>query len=94
MDIDSQRFYPHLLQVLKHISNATFITFDLEMSGISIRQRHGVGARTAKPTMQQQYEETKEAAEKYQILQLGITCVEKDEELGNDSQIPNFQNIA
>lgn len=83
MEIDSTNFWPCLLPILKDISNATFIAIDVEMSGISTRQRNRSNHRTqgvSKPTLQQQYEETVEAAELYQILQVGITCVEEDRE--------------
>lgn len=81
MEIDGHDFRYQLLHVLKHISNATFVSFDLEMSGINTRRgdrSHDVG----KPTLQQQYEEMKEAAETFQVLQLGITCVEEDRDKG------------
>ncbi|KAF4624877.1 hypothetical protein G7Y89_g13293 [Cudoniella acicularis] len=83
MDIDQAHFRRQLLDILKHISNATFVTFDLEMSGISTRPKYGMGDRShdiGKPTLQQQYEDMKRAAETFQVLQMGITCVEEDHE--------------
>lgn len=85
MDVDQVHFIPQLLSILKAISAATFVTFDVEMSGISTKQRHGPNDRSrmlGKPTLQEQYEETKDAAETYSILQIGITCVEEDRERG------------
>jgi poly(A)-specific ribonuclease len=83
MDIDYVHFWPQLLPILKAISEASFVTFDLEMSGISTRERDRSSARSSdKPSLQQQYEETKEGAETYQVLQIGITCVEEDRERG------------
>lgn len=42
----------------------------------------GGGDGSGKPTLQQRYLETKEAAERYQILQFGLTCVKQDVENG------------
>jgi len=85
MEVDSTQFRPKLLSILKNISAASYVTFDLEMSGITTRPKHGAGDRShdvGKPSLQQQYEEMKSAAEAFQILQLGITCVEEDREKG------------
>lgn len=84
MEVDDKKYWHQLLPILKSISTATFVAVDVEMSGISIR-RHGVNDRsrkTGKPNLQEQYEETKLAAETYQVLQFGITCVEEDRERG------------
>ncbi|KAI9731260.1 MAG: hypothetical protein M1818_007885 [Claussenomyces sp. TS43310] len=81
MEVDQDHFWPQLLPILNDISNAAFVTLDVEMSGIALRQRYGANDRSfdvGKPNLQQQYEETKAAAEVYQVLQIGITCVEED----------------
>ena len=86
MDVDGAHFKGELLSILKHISNATFVAIDLEMSGITTRPRYQPGDRSLdanKPTLQAQYEETKDAAEAFQVLQIGITCLEEDHERGN-----------
>lgn len=75
MDVDQQHFNVHLLDILRHIANAEFVAFDLEMSGIGTSPR-----RSRKPSIQEVYEDVKAAAETYQVLQVGITCIEKDEE--------------
>ncbi|RDL34454.1 Ribonuclease H-like protein [Venustampulla echinocandica] len=83
MDIDQANFRRHLLSILKHIASANFITFDLEMSGITTRPKYSMGDRSHdinKPTLQQQYDEMRSAAETFQVLQIGITCVEEDHE--------------
>jgi hypothetical protein len=85
MEVDHVHFRRQLLPILKHIANATFLTFDLEMSGISTRRHFGTGDRsqkTDKPTLQEIYEEMKDAASTYQVVQFGITCVEEDREKG------------
>ncbi|EKD18361.1 uncharacterized protein L3040_006764 [Drepanopeziza brunnea f. sp. 'multigermtubi'] len=81
MEIDQAHFRPQLLSILQHIANASFVTFDLEMSGISTRPKHSTGNRThdvGKPSLQAQYDEMRSAAETFQVLQVGITCVEED----------------
>lgn len=85
MDIDQAHFPRQLLSILKHISTATFVTFDLEMSGINTRQRYGNSDRSldaGKPTLQQQYSDMKSAAETFQVVQFGLTCVQEDRERG------------
>lgn len=78
MDIDQQIFYPRLLGILENISHAKFISLDVEMSGIFMpktdRNRPGNG----RPGLEELYQDMKAAAEKYQILQVGITCVLED----------------
>lgn len=75
MDVDKTSFYPLLTDILTDISTAHFVTIDLELSGIPTKD-----PSAGKPTLQQRYLETKEAAERYQILQIGLTCVEQDVE--------------
>ncbi len=85
MDIDSAHFRQQLLPILKAISGASIITFDLEMSCIATRPKFSAGDRShnvGKITLQQQYAEMKSAAEKYQVLQIGITCISEDHERG------------
>ena len=81
MDITYSNFQTYFPSILREISCSRFVSIDLELSGIPPRQpyqarAHGVGY--AKQTLQQRYAETKAAAEKYQVLQLGLTCVEED----------------
>lgn len=76
MDVDRTAFTAILPSMLKHISKAHFIAFDLELSGIPTqRQRITDG----KQTVAERYAELKHAAETYHILQIGLTCVEEDE---------------
>ena len=85
MEVDHEHFRKELLPILRNIAKADFITIDLEMSGISIRPKFSSGDRShnvGKPTLEQQYQELKTAAEAFQVLQIGITCVEVDREKG------------
>ncbi|KAF2808790.1 CAF1-domain-containing protein [Mytilinidion resinicola] len=73
MEIDRISFPHHLLGVLTAISESHFVSIDLEFSGIGTRP-----SKSRKQTLEERYKETKEAAEKFQILQIGITCVKQD----------------
>ena len=77
MDVNGRDFQRQLSSILRAISTARFVAFDLELSGIPSRHvGHG------KQTLQGRYEETKKAAERFQILQLGLTCAEEDKDRG------------
>ncbi|EME45478.1 hypothetical protein DOTSEDRAFT_52745 [Dothistroma septosporum NZE10] len=76
MDVDKVSFYPLLLDIISDISEAHFVAIDLELSGVP--SRGSWGKDSGKPTIQQRYLEIKEAAERYQILQIGITCVDQN----------------
>lgn len=77
MDVNGSTFRAILPSILGAISRAHFVSFDLELSGIPGRQT-GRG----KQTLQERYDDTKKAAERYQILQFGLTCVEEDKKRG------------
>ncbi|KAF1344607.1 ribonuclease H-like domain-containing protein [Delphinella strobiligena] len=78
MDIDKTAFPARLLDILTAIAEANFVSFDLELSGVPVKQPGDAG----KPSLQDRYLETKEAAEKFQILQIGITCVKEEDDRG------------
>jgi poly(A)-specific ribonuclease len=82
MEVDQLRFRQQLLPLLTHISNAKFVTFDFEMSGISAKPRNAGSNDIGKRTLQQQYDEMKIVAETFQVLQVGICCVEEDLDRG------------
>ena len=79
MEVDKVSFYPLFLDILQDLSESHFVAFDLELSGVPSKAARG-SDRTGRPTLQQRYQETKEAAERYQILQIGLTCVQQDVE--------------
>lgn len=87
MDVSRQDFNAKLPFVLGDIAVSHFVTIDLELSGIPGQQtnkpRKAVHGFIGLPTLQERYTDVKSAAEKYQVLQLGITCVIKDPEQGN-----------
>ena len=91
MDVNRYTFQNKLPLILNAIATSRFVTFDLELSGIPAKQtgqaRAPGNSSDGKQTLQERYEETKQAAERYQILQLGLTCVEEDLERGTNIQI-------
>ncbi|KAG9953643.1 CAF1-domain-containing protein, partial [Aureobasidium melanogenum] len=76
MDIDKSSFPSRLLNVLEAIAEAHFVSFDLELSGVPVKGQ--AKEKPGKPSLQERYLETKRAAEQYQILQIGLTCVKDD----------------
>ncbi|KAF1354342.1 CAF1-domain-containing protein [Lizonia empirigonia] len=77
MDVDAPSFPHHLLGLFIHISEADFVSFDLELSGIPSRLPNKK-PRAGPFTLQDRYAETKEGADRYQILQVGLTCARFD----------------
>ena len=75
MDIQRTRFPFELVKIMHMIADSHFVAFDLEFSGIPTRRNWPNGK---KPSLQEYYEETKEAAHKYQVLQVGLTVVHED----------------
>lgn len=82
MEVHRGNFSERLPTILKRIADSDFIAFDLELSGIPNQRRRQTRNTSSKATLQQRYAEIKDAAEKYQILQVGLTCVEQDPENG------------
>ena len=84
MDVKGITFQPQLPALLEAIADSHFVAIDLELSGIQSRYSNKPAGFIdgGKQTLQQRYEETKEAAEKYQVLQIGITCVKEDRDRG------------
>ena len=91
MDITKTSFYPLLLDILTDISESYFVAFDLELSGVPVKQP-SANRRVGRPSLQERYQEVKEAAEKYSILQIGLTCVREDIDTGRYISKPyNFE---
>jgi len=76
MDVDRVAFQPRLLQILESLSQAHFVSIDLELSGVSSKP---AAARNTQ-TLQARYAELKQAAERYQVLQIGLTFAHYDED--------------
>lgn len=78
MDIDGPSFPDHLLALLTAISEADFVSFDLELSGIPNRLPNRKPRGAGQLNLDDRYAETKEGANRYQILQVGLTCAKFD----------------
>lgn len=87
MDVTRHSFHNQLPALFAAIADAHFVAIDLELSGIPGKQinkpRVDGGYGDGKPSLQQRYEETKKAAETYQVLQLGLTCVGENRDRGS-----------
>ncbi|KAL1965715.1 hypothetical protein VTN77DRAFT_5215 [Rasamsonia byssochlamydoides] len=75
MDVTRDTFPFHLANILHDLTTCSFVTMDLELSGIPV---HSSGASSGPQTLQERYTQTKEAAEKYRILQIGLTIAHED----------------
>lgn len=85
MDVTGHTFQSQLFSILGAISRSHFVSFDLELSGIPSKQfksKPTGQSEDGKQTLQQRYKEIKAAAERYHVLQLGLTCVEEDRDRG------------
>lgn len=74
MEVDGPSFAEHLVRLLIDVSEADFVSFDLELSGIPSRLPDKKPRGAGRLTMDDRYEETREGANRYQILQIGLTC--------------------
>lgn len=77
MDITSANFKSELLGIIQVISRADYLAIDCEMSGVPPH----LGGET-KPLLQEHYQQMKLAADKYQMLQFGISCMERVDDKG------------
>jgi poly(A)-specific ribonuclease len=75
MDVNKVAFFPRLLGILEAVSQAHFVSIDFELSGVP-----GRSERKGEQTLESRYEELREAAARYQILQIGLTTAEQDSE--------------
>ncbi|KAF2218909.1 ribonuclease H-like domain-containing protein [Elsinoe ampelina] len=76
MDVNRFQFPARLLEILTAVSESHFVALDLELSGVPVRP-YGA-SHAGKQTLQQRYAEIRLAAQKYTILQVGLTCVKED----------------
>ena len=92
MDIGHGAFPLEVLKILQEVSESHFLAFDLEFSGVASRRPAGTGK--GKLSLQEYYEDIKAAAEKYQILQFGLTIVKEDLKKGRYVARPYNFNIS
>lgn len=84
MEVPSRQFPSELVNLLQLIADSHFVALDLEFSGIYSRRTGGGRSRLS---LQQVYEEVREAATQYQILQVGLTIVEEDAQKGTSRRV-------
>lgn len=76
MDVSAANFSYVLPEILNDISCSSFVAIDLEFTGVPSLP----GQSVQDQTLQQRYADNKAAAEKYQILQIGLAiCRETNE---------------
>ncbi|CAO2651390.1 Nn.00g039600.m01.CDS01 [Neocucurbitaria sp. VM-36] len=78
MEVDAASFPHHLLGLIINISEADFVSFDLELSGIPSRLPNKPPRGPGRFSLEERYAETKAGADRYQILQVGLTCARFD----------------
>lgn len=86
MDISHRQFSNELVKIIQLIADSHFVALDLEFSGISSRRK---GRGKSRLSLQQVYEDVREAAKQYQILQVGLTILEEDAAKGTWSPKTN-----
>ncbi|KAL2829145.1 ribonuclease H-like domain-containing protein [Aspergillus cavernicola] len=77
MDVTAQTFPYHLSKILEDLASSVFVSIDLEFSGIATAPQGRAGPPQS---LQQRYEEVVAGADKYQILQVGLTFCHEDAE--------------
>lgn len=90
MDVTSKDFAYHLPRILDELATCCFVSLDFEFSGIAFSSiPHGPAAKPQ--TLQSRYTDTKNAAEQYQVLQIGLTICHEDITTG---QIYRFNTLV
>ncbi|KAJ5184255.1 hypothetical protein N7492_001871 [Penicillium capsulatum] len=79
MELTNQNFQDYLPWVLYELTTSCFVALDLELSGIPFSP---TGQAPRVQSLQERYAETKAAAEKYQVLQVGLTICHEDPKTG------------
>lgn len=75
MEVTAGNFTALLPWILYQISCSKFVAIDLEFSGIAIAPS---SQAQKDQSLQERYTEVKAAAERYQILQIGLTICQED----------------
>lgn len=79
MDITVQTFSSQLPDLLQDLTTCCFVSIDFEFSGVA--NTPGKRSRGCQ-SLQDRYAEIKGAADKYQILQVGLTICHENTETG------------
>lgn len=78
MEVTNENFFKEFPTILKHIANASFVAINVVMSGCD----RVIFNDAAKSSLQHYYDLIKEDADKYHMLQLGLTLIEEDTSTG------------
>lgn len=79
MDITAETFSFHLPRLLDDLATCHFVSIDCEFSGIPTAS---TAPSSGKPTLQKRYDEYRTCADKYSILQIGLTVGHEDTRKG------------
>ena len=79
MDITPKTFHFFLPRILDELASCSFVSIDFEFSGIACSSN---GPNSKASTLQDRYTEVKESADKYRIVQMGLTIGHEDTESG------------
>ncbi|CAG7949794.1 unnamed protein product [Penicillium salamii] len=90
MEIEITNFPDYLPFILNDISSSCCISIDFELSGLAFPP----STRAETPTVQERYLEAKEAAERYQILQVGLTICHENPTTATYTLKPYNFNIS
>lgn len=82
MDLTHHNFAYYLPWLLKELTQSSFVSIDFELSGIAMPPSSQIPKIKS---LQERYLENKVAAEKYQIIQIGLTICNEDAAIGTRS---------
>lgn len=78
MDINASNFWQQLPVVLEAIADAHFVSIDLEMSGVRVKEKEKKGP-PPELTMTRIYRQARHAARTFEIIQVGLTCIRHED---------------
>lgn len=79
MEVTDKSFQNYLPWMLYEFSTSCFVSLDLELSGIALSSSN---QSSKTQSLQERYAESKAAAEKYQVLQIGFTFCHENTQTG------------
>ncbi|KAJ5940307.1 hypothetical protein N7516_000475 [Penicillium verrucosum] len=91
MDVTAVTFADCLPSILNDISTSCFVSVDFELSGVAFKPN---APQSRTQTVQERYVEAKAAAERYQILQVGLTTCHEDKENATYTLKPYNINLS
>lgn len=79
MEVTSVSFSDYFPAILNNISTSCFVSLDFELSGVGFKPSI---PQSRTQTVEERYVDAKAAADRYQILQVGLTTCHEDKENG------------